>query len=119
MTEPGVLGSIFPVRGGHGALFAGNLLRDVSSVLPRSIKQAGLAVVEPGKPHEIQSGIIGHAALLYGKPIAIEDGQFDQREIELVAGRPNNVGDRFPACLTTNWRPFHDNAVVLGRRDQR
>jgi len=95
VTEPGVLGSIFPVRGGRGALFAGKLLRDVSSVFTRSIKQAGLGVVEPGEPDEIQSGIIGHAALLYGKPIAIQARLRSQHRGRTSRSRGSSGQDSF------------------------
>lgn len=93
MAEPGVLGSIFPVQGGNGALFAGNFLREVTSVLPHSVEQTRPGVVEPRHSHEIQSGIFGYAAFLHRKTIAVEDGQLNQREIKPVTGRPNDVRD--------------------------
>src|SRR5262245_59506136 len=50
--------------------------------------------------------MVGHAAFLDGEPIGVKDRQPDYREVELVAGRPDDSGNAgcYQVKLGDEWR---------------
>src|SRR5262245_66684585 len=60
---------------------------DVGSIVADAIEEAGLGVVEPRETNKEKPWIIGHASILNGVSICVEDWQPHDREVKPVAGR--------------------------------